>query len=256
MAHQPVHDERRADHVAGRFQYQDEQEQDQDLGKEDDHRAHPGEDSVDDERAEEAGGKHVGDHGTGGDGRGLERVGGRGAPREHRLEHDEQDRREDDRPGNGMEQQPVEPVGDPANRGFADDGAERDVAGAALKCEAVVAGAGAGADFAGGKQHGVELPQQRVDAALADGDGFDDGDAEFGLKLRRVELEPVAFRQVDHVERDHHRQPELDQLQRQAEVIVEVGSVDHHQQRIGKALALLLAEQDIAGDGLVGAGRI
>ena len=37
--HQPVHQEGRADHVAGRFEHEDEEEQDQDLGQEDDDRA-------------------------------------------------------------------------------------------------------------------------------------------------------------------------------------------------------------------------
>ena len=50
--------------------------------------------------------------------------------------------------------------------------------------------------------------------------------------------------------------PSVDQLQREAQVIVEVGGVDDDQQRVGQALALLLAEQDVAGDRLVGAGRI
>ena len=72
----------------------------------------------------------------------------------------------------------------------------------------------------------------------------------------RVELEPVALGEVDHVERDDRRQAELDQLQREAQMIVEVGRVDDDQQRVGLPLALLLAEQDVAGDRFVGAGRI
>ena len=71
-----------------------------------------------------------------------------------------------------------------------------------------------------------------------------------------VELEPVALGEVDHVERDHGRQAEVDQLQREAQVIVEVGGVDHDQQRLRQPLALLLAEQHVAGDRFVGAGRI
>ena len=75
-------------------------------------------------------------------------------------------------------------------------------------------------------------------------------------QLGHVELKPVTLGEIDHVERDHHRQAEIDQLQREAEVIVEVGGVDHDQQRVGQALAGLLAEQDVAGDGFVGAGRV
>ena len=98
--------------------------------------------------------------------------------------------------------------------------------------------------------------EKLVDAALAHRDGLDHRDAKLGLELCHVELEPVALGKVDHVERDHHRQAEVDQLQREAQVIVEVGGVDHDQQRIGQPLAVLLAEQDVAGDGFVGAGRV
>ena len=61
VAHQPVHQEGGADHVAGRFEHQDEQEQDQDLRQEDDHRADPGEQAVDDQRAQQAVGQRVAD---------------------------------------------------------------------------------------------------------------------------------------------------------------------------------------------------
>jgi hypothetical protein len=39
-------------------------------------------------------------------------------------------------------------------------------------------------------------------------------------------------------------------------VIVEVRSVDDDDQSVGSPLTLLLAEKDVAGDGLVGARRI
>ena len=52
------------------------------------------------------------------------------------------------------------------------------------------------------------------------------------------------------------RQAELDQLQREAEVVVEVGRVEDDHQRVGLALARLLAEQNVASDRLVGARRI
>ena len=57
-------------------------------------------------------------------------------------------------------------------------------------------------------------------------------------RAARIELEPVALGEVDHVERDDRRQPERDQLQREAQMIVEVGGVEHDHQRIGLALAL------------------
>ena len=50
--------------------------------------------------------------------------------------------------------------------------------------------------------------------------------------------------------------PEVDQLEREAEVVVEVGGVEHDQQGVGQPLALLLAEQHVAGHRFVGAGRV
>ena len=52
------------------------------------------------------------------------------------------------------------------------------------------------------------------------------------------------------------RQAELDQLQREAQMIVEVRRVDDDHQRVRRPLALLLAEKDVAGDRLVGACRV
>ena len=46
---------------------------------------------------------------------------------------------------------------------------------------------------------------------------------------------------------------ERDHLQREAQMIVEIGRIEHDQQRIGQALALLTAEHDVAGHFLVGA---
>ena len=72
---------------------------------------------------------------------------------------------------------------------------------------------------------------------------------------RGDELEPVTAGEVDHVEGDDSRQAKLEQLQREAQMIVEVGRVEHDQQSVGQALALLLADQHVAGNRFVGAGR-
>ena len=71
-----------------------------------------------------------------------------------------------------------------------------------------------------------------------------------------VELEPVALGEIDHVQRDDRRQAELDQLERKSEVVVEVRCVEDDDQRVGLALALLPAQQDVARDRFVGARRI
>src|SRR3546814_17431319 len=58
-----------------------------------------------------------------------------------------------------------------------------------------------------------------------------------------------------HVERDHRRQAERDQFEREAEMIVEIGGIDDDDQRVGTAFARLSAEDDVARPRLVGAGR-
>ena len=63
------------------------------------------------------------------------------------------------------------------------------------------------------REHVVERRLQLGNAAAADGDGLDDRHAELALERLRVELEPVALGEIDHVEHDDRRQAELDQLQ-------------------------------------------
>ena len=155
-----------------------------------------------------------------------------------------------------MEEQAVQSVGDPSNRSFADNRRHGDFAGPPLQGEWIVAGAFAGANRAGRKQEPMKPVHDVGKAALPDRDGFDHGHAKFLLEPSSVELQAVALRQVDHIQRDDGGQTEVDKLQGEAEVVVEVGCVDDDQQCLGQPLALLLAEQHIARDRLVGAGRV
>ena len=155
-----------------------------------------------------------------------------------------------------MEQHGVETVSQAPDRGFADHRGRRDGARAALQRKRIVARAFAGADPARTDQQAGEAGDDFVDPAAADRDGFDDRNAEFGLELGAIELKPVAAGEIDHVKRDDRRQPEIDQLEREAEMVVEVGGVQDDQQGVGQPLAFLLTQQHIAGDGFVGAGRV
>gem|GEM_PF-5562707 len=94
-----------------------------------------------------------------------------------------------------------------------------------------------------------------IQAALAHCDGGDHRHAQFLRQHIGVQLQPVAGGQVDHVERDHGGQAQRDQLQREAQMIVEVRRVDHNHQRVGQLFAGLLAQHEVAGHLLVGAGR-
>ena len=105
-------------------------------------------------------------------------------------------------------------------------------------------------------EHVVERALQLRDAASAHGHRLDHRHAELCLQSLGIEFQSVTLRQVDHVQRDDRRQPKLDQLQREAKMVVEVRRVDDDQQRVGCALALLAAEQHVARDRFVRAGGI
>jgi len=97
---------------------------------------------------------------------------------------------------------------------------------------------------------------QLLDAALAHRHRLDHRRAEFARQRLGVDHQPVAPRHVDHIERHHRRQAEGDQLQGEAEMIVEIGGVDHDDQRRRQPLARLLAQHHVARHLLVGAGGI
>src|SRR5205085_2043374 len=80
--------------------------------------------------------------------------------------------------------------------------------------------------------------------------------AELPLKRHGIDVEAVAAGEVDHVERHHRRRAECDQLQSEAKVIVEIAGVEDDQKRVGQPLALLLAQEDVAGHLLIRAGGI
>jgi len=131
-----------------------------------------------------------------------------------------------------VEQDCIEPMIEQPRRRLADDRPHCDGPRAALKLEPVVARAIAGANDARGDDHCSERVADRIEPALAHRHRLDDRDAEFFRELDRIEFEPVAPGQVDHVESDNGRQAEVDELKGKAQMIVEVGRVDHDQQRV------------------------
>jgi hypothetical protein len=108
---------------------------------------------------------------------------------------------------------------------------------------------------AGRGKHVIDGAMEFGDAALADGDGRNDRNSKLMREGFGVELETVAVGEIDHVQRDHGRMPKLDQLEAEAQVIVEVRGVNDDDQGVGLALAFLLAEQDVASHRFVGACR-
>ncbi len=130
------------------------------------------------------------------------------------------------------------------------------MAGAALEENDVVLDAGALAQPVAAPDRLAQPLLEHVDPALAHRDGGDHGHAELALQRLGIEDQAVALGHVDHVERDHHRQAQRGQLEREAQVIVEIGGIDHHDDRIGQLLACLLAEQHVARHRLIGRGGV
>ena len=94
-AHDAVHQERRARHVAEVFQQQDEQEQDQDLRQEHQHAADAGDHAVLDEALQQAFRQRVVRQHAEPLEAGRDQIHQRLGPGEHRLEHDEQQQQQD-----------------------------------------------------------------------------------------------------------------------------------------------------------------
>ena len=105
------------------------------------------------------------------------------------------------------------------------------------------------------KQRGQPVFQV-IEPPAANRDRRHDRHAKLLRKHLCIEFQPVALRQIDHVERDDYRQAQRDELKREAQMIVEIGGVDHDHQRIGQAFARLRAGNDIARHPLIGAGGV
>ena len=154
-----------------------------------------------------------------------------------------------------MKQDSVEAMGPAADRRFADDGSAGNFAGAPLQVNEVALHMLVDAALRC-REHVVDGALEIGNAAAANGHGLDNRNRQLIGKPLRIELQSVAFGEVDHVQRNDGRKAKLNQLQREAEVVVEVGCVEDDDQRVGLAFALLPAEQHIAGHGLVRARRI
>ena len=78
-------------------------------------------------------------------------------------------------------------------------------------------------DVVTGAQAGERLPDAIV--VVVDASNLDNH--------LRFTLQLIALGEVDHVERNDDRQAQCDQLEREAQMVVEVRRVDHHDDRVG-----------------------
>ena len=100
----------------------------------------------------------------------------------------------------------------------------------------------------------LDLIEQLRDALVLKSRNHHDRAAELLGKLVGVDLVAVLLDQVGHVEGDDHGQTGLDNLKRQVQVALEVGSVDHLDNDIGLAAHEVIARALLLG--AVGGKRV
>ena len=236
-AHDPVHQEGRAGHVAEVLQQDDEEEQDQDLRQEDDHAADAGDHPVLEEAVQQVGQRRGLDQGAEPGEAVRISVHQRPRPGEHRLEHHEQ-HGEQDRPGRppdaAARRRPcaVQRSGSPGARTAA-----RRMRSASRWAPRISPASGArqSAALAGGRSassrstsaSSSSMPPLRMATVVT-----------IGSRARapgpRGRSRCRWRGDVDHVERQHHRPADLLQLQRQAQHQAQVGGVGHADDQVGR----------------------
>ena len=80
--------------------------------------------------------------------------------------------------------------------------------------------------------HALERGDQRVDADARATHGCDHRKSKRGFEILRLDPNAGLMRQIDHVERNDDRQPQLEHLQREIEIAREVARIEHQQHRI------------------------
>ena len=100
----------------------------------------------------------------------------------------------------------------------------------------------------------LNLLKELRDALVLEGRDHHDRAAELLGELVRVDLVAVLLDQVGHVEGDDYGQAGLDDLKRQVQVALEVGSVDHLDDDIGLAAHEVIARALLLG--AVGGKRV
>src|SRR3546814_9382259 len=105
------------------------------------------------------------------------------------------------------------------------------------------------------EDHGPQRISQFVQSALAHGDGRNNRHTKVAGQSSGIKLQAISLCQIHHVECYDDRQPKCDKFQRESQMIVQIGCIENHDQDVGLPLTGLSAQNDIASDLFVGAGR-
>ena len=77
-------------------------------------------------------------------------------------------------------------------------------------------------------ERSVERQLQFVEPAFSDSDGRYYWHAKRLRQRGHVDRQPVAQREVEHIERNDNRPPKRDQLHCKAQMVVEIGGIDNN----------------------------
>ena len=106
-----------------------------------------------------------------------------------------------------------------------------------------------------GLRHGaLQLPCELGQAAAGARHDRHDRAAELAPEALRVDVDRRPLGEVDHVQGDDGRQPQLQHLAREVEIALEVGRVEQQQDHVGPRLAGHLPQEGVARHALVGGG--
>ena len=105
----------------------------------------------------------------------------------------------------------------------------------------------------------VDSHFQGFDTAPAGGNQRDYRASKAGGQRVDIDADVLFFRDIEHIQRDHAGDAELQQLQRQIEVTLQIGRIDHVYQHVGVAAenivaGNLLIQRGLRGDGGQGIG--
>ncbi len=67
-----------------------------------------------------------------------------------------------------------------------------------------------------------------------------------------VDMDSLALSQVDHIQGDYHRHPDLEDLEKEIQAALKIGCVDYGDDSVRPCLGIDIAEQGGSGDVFVG----
>ena len=154
-----------------------------------------------------------------------------------------------------MQQNGIHPRGPCIGLGrLADRGADHAI-GLSLRCAQVGYG-GRGPlarDNLPGRLAGdvVDPAQQIVDTAASHGSRCDSRHAKLRGEFVQINVDAATPRDVDHVQHQKHRPADALQFDHESQRHAKIGGVGHAEQKVRRAFAGKLAENDVASDVLV-----